>query len=225
MPEQQAGYIFYGRRKGRPLRTGKSTLLENLLPQLLVPAGEGVLDPGQLFSKDIKDVWLEIGFGAGDHLAAQAKANPASGFIGAEPFRNAIANCLGLIEADNLQNVRIHPDDVRPLLDRLAPESFSGIYVLFADPWPKKRHADRRFIGPTNLPKLARLLKQGGELRIATDDPILQEWTKEQLSAHPLFAPVPGLFSTRPAHWPYTRYEQKALKAGRKPLYWLYKKR
>jgi tRNA (guanine-N7-)-methyltransferase len=209
---------------GRPLRSRKKDLLENLLPQLAVPMGDAPLDPFALFEKRPKEIWLEIGFGSGHHLAAVAEAHPENGYMGAEPFRNAIANCLGLIEEKNLKNIRIHAEDARPLLDRLPPESLSGIYVLFADPWPKKRHADRRFIGPDNLPKLARVIKKGGELRVATDDPTLQEWTDEQLKASLPFSAAPGLMKARPEGWPATRYEEKALLAGRTPLYWLYKR-
>jgi tRNA (guanine-N7-)-methyltransferase len=131
---------------------------------------------------------------------------------------------VGLIEAAGLTNVRIYPEDVRPLLDRLKPGSLAGIYVLFADPWPKKRHADRRFIGPGNLPKLARVLRKDGVLRVATDDPTLQAWTDEQLKEAPDFTPAPGQLPERPADWPPTRYEQKAIKAKRVPKFWIYRR-
>ncbi|MBI3418745.1 MAG: tRNA (guanosine(46)-N7)-methyltransferase TrmB [Proteobacteria bacterium] len=185
--------------------------------------GNAPLDLHKLFP-NAKEIWLEIGFGSGEHLAAQAKAHPETGFIGCEPFVNGVAGLLSLIDAEKLENIRIHPADARPLLDRLPPASIARAFVLFPDPWPKKRHIGRRFIGPDNLVKLARVLKPGGELRLASDDPTMQAWMQEQMAGSPDFEPAPGLLHTRPAGWPQTRYEEKAVKAGRKPLYFLFRK-
>jgi tRNA (guanine-N7-)-methyltransferase len=217
------GYILYGRRKGKKLRAGKTALMENLLPRLIVPEGNAPLDPEKLFP-DKKDVWLEVGFGSGEHLAGQAKMHPDIGFIGCEPFINGIAGLLGLIDADHITNIRIRPEDARPMLDRLPDNSLGRAFVLFGDPWPKKRHAERRFIGPVNLEKLARVMKPSAELRVASDEPTLQEWTKEQLFGHAAFKPAPGVLEKRPADWHPTRYEEKALKAGRRPIYFLFQK-
>lgn len=224
-PEHDAqGRRLYGRRKGRPLRKHKSGLLETLLPALSMPVpqpGEQV-DPHGLFPRPVDDVWLEVGFGSGHHLAWQAKHNPTVGVIGCEPFVNGVAGLLALVDRDGLDNVRILPDDARPLLDALPDASIGRAFVLFADPWPKKRHWDRRFIGPENLPKLARVLKDGAELRLASDDMSLLRWMLEHTVTSPDFewtARVPSDWRIRPADWPPTRYEEKAIAAGRKPVF------
>ena len=171
-------------------------------------------------------MWLEVGFGSGEHLAAQAAANPAIGFIGCEPFVNGIAGLLGHIDKQRLGNIRIHPDDARPVLDRLPDASISRCFVLFPDPWPKKRHIERRFIGPVNLPKLARVMKKGAELRVASDDPTLQLWMHEHLLDAPGFSPAlgaqKGLIENKPVDWPQTRYEQKALKKNHLCKYYIF---
>ncbi|MBP2229769.1 tRNA (guanine-N7-)-methyltransferase [Azospirillum agricola] len=220
---------LFGRRKGRPLRKRRTELLDTLLPTLEIPVpkpGERV-DPQSLFtrpgqSEPAQDVWLEVGFGSGHHLAWQARHNPEIGLIGAEPFVNGVAALLGLLDDDKLGNVRVLPDDARPLLDALPDASIGRAFVLFADPWPKKRHADRRFIGPENLPRLARVLKDGAELRLASDDMGLVRWMLEHTVKHPDFewtARVPSDWRVRPADWPATRYEEKAIAAGRKPVF------
>jgi len=215
---------LFGRRKGRPLRKRRTELLDTVLPTLDIPVpkpGERV-DPQGLFAKPVRDVWLEVGFGSGHHLAWQALHNPEVGFIGAEPFVNGVAALLGLVDEDKLDNVRVLPDDARPLLDALPDASVGRAFVLFADPWPKKRHNDRRFIGPENLPRLARVLKDGAELRLASDDMGLVRWMLEHTLKHPDFlwtARVPSDWRVRPADWPPTRYEEKAIAAGRKPVF------
>ncbi|MCW2244971.1 tRNA (guanine-N7-)-methyltransferase [Azospirillum fermentarium] len=225
-PEQEAqARRLYGRRKGRPLRKHKSGLLETLLPALSLPVpqpGERV-DPHSVFPRPVDDVWLEVGFGSGHHLAWQAKHNPTVGVIGCEPFVNGVAGLLAMVDRDGLEDtVRILPDDARPLLDALPDASIGRAFVLFADPWPKKRHWDRRFIGPDNLPKLARVLKDGAELRLASDDMSLLRWMLEHTVKSPDFewtARVPSDWRIRPADWPPTRYEEKAIVAGRKPVF------
>ncbi|CAO3415099.1 tRNA (guanine(46)-N(7))-methyltransferase TrmB [Azospirillum doebereinerae] len=215
---------LFGRRKGRPLRKRRTELLDTLLPtlEIPVPAAGARVDPHSLFAKPVRDVWLEVGFGSGHHLAWQAGQNPDVGVIGAEPFVNGVAALLGLVEDDRLDNVRVLPDDARPLLDALPDASIGRAFVLFADPWPKKRHNDRRFIGPENLPRLARVLKDGAELRLASDDMSLVRWMLEHTVKHPDFewtARGPSDWRVRPADWPPTRYEEKAIAAGRKPVF------
>ncbi|HYG89038.1 MAG TPA: tRNA (guanine(46)-N(7))-methyltransferase TrmB, partial [Azospirillum sp.] len=175
---QDSSRRLYGRRKGRPLRKRKSGLIDTLLPvlELPVPQPGDRIEPMVLFGKPVSDVWLEVGFGSGHHLAWQAEHNPGIGHIGCEPFVNGVAGLLSLVEQANLDNVRILPDDARPLLDALPDASIGRAFVLFADPWPKKRHWERRFIGPDNLPRLARVLKDGAELRLASDDMGLVRW-------------------------------------------------
>lgn len=199
--------------------------METLLPQIEVRVEEGrVLFPHGLFQSSPMEVWLEIGFGGGEHLAAQAAANPHVGVIGCEPFVNGVASLLAHVDAQNLKNVRIFPNDARIVLDALPESSLDRCFVLFADPWPKKRHHERRFIGPENLPRLARALKPGGELRLATDVMPLAEWMREHTNAHPDFVCVYDK-AVPPADWVQTRYEQKGRAAGREPVYLVYRRK
>ena len=222
--------ILYGRRRGRPLRRQRSTLLETLLPklQLTAPAAGGALEPASLFAGPKDDLWLEIGFGGGEHLAARAAAHPDIGFIGCEPFINGVASLLQHVEARHLANVRVVADDARPILDALPDRSVGRCFVLFPDPWPKLRHAQRRFVGPANLPRLTRVLKDGAELFCATDDPGLAGWMVEHAWRDPdleWLAARPEDWRRPPADWPGTRYEAKALAAGRAPVYLRFRRR
>lgn len=214
---------LYGRRKGRPLRKRKAGLIEDALPRLTITLPGATFDPVALFPQPMDDVWLEVGFGGGHHLAWQAAHNRNVGVIGCEPFVNGVAGLLALVDEQNLyDNVRILPDDARPLLDALPDASIGRAFVLFADPWPKKRHWDRRFIGPENLARLSRVLKDGAELRLASDDMGLVRWMLEHTVKHPDFewtAQGPQDWRVRPADWPPTRYEEKALIAGRQPVF------
>lgn len=226
MPEQTVPdrLRLYGRRQGRPLRAGQRALLHEALPSLSISLpGEGVsLDPVSLFAGPKKDIWVEIGFGGGEHLAAQAAAHPDIGFIGAEFFLNGIAQCLARLEAASVGNVRLLPGDARPLLDRLRPASLGRVFLLFPDPWPKARHAGRRFVSPQNLDHLARILRPGGELRIASDDAGYVDWTLRHLLDRPDFvwtARRASDWRIRPDDWPETRYEAKARAAGRQPVF------
>lgn len=215
---------LFGRRKGRPLRTGQTALMEDLLPRvaITIPASGG-LNPFALFDDVPEAVRLEIGFGGGEHLAAQAASNPSIGFLGCEPFVNGVAKLLTQIDAQDLKNVRVYPNDARDLLDALPDASLDMCFVLFADPWPKTRHAERRFIGRENLERLARVIKQGGQLRLATDVVALAQWMREQTNAHPLFACMYD-GPQAPADWVPTRYETKGKAAGREPEYMIYKR-
>jgi tRNA (guanine-N7-)-methyltransferase len=217
---------FHGRRHGRRLRAGQKHLLESLLPRLAVdlPPG-GRLDPAALFDRPDEGrrrIWLEIGFGAGEHLAWQARAHPAVGLIGAEVFVNGIAQLLRRIEAEGLDNVRIYQNDARDLLAALPAASIDRAFVLFPDPWPKARHRKRRLIQPETADDLARILADGAELRLATDDPAYAGWMLEILARHPAFAwqaEAPDDWRRPPADWPATRYQAKAEAAGRPPVY------
>jgi tRNA (guanine-N7-)-methyltransferase len=216
---------LYGRRKGRPLHVRKSRLMEELLPKLDIKLASGEkLDPRGLFESKPDSLWLEIGFGGGEHLAAQAQRKPSTGFIGCEPFVNGIASLLDHLEREAINNVRVFPNDARLLLDALPEASVERCYVLFADPWPKAKHAERRFIGPENLLRLARVLKAGGELRLATDDAKLAEWMLLHARAAKEFEELYNRL-TPPDDWVPTRYEQKAIKAGRAPVYRAYRRR
>src|SRR5262249_9683178 len=140
MPEDRR---FYGRRKGRPLRKGQQHLIDTLLPRVALALPEtGTLDPRALFPGRPEQIWLEIGFGGGEHLAEQARAHPEIGLIGCEVFLNGIATLLTQVASLGLGNVRVYPDDARDLLDALPPASLDRVFLLFPDPWPKRRHAE-----------------------------------------------------------------------------------
>ena len=213
---------LYGRRRGKKLRAGQEALLDTLLPKLLieVPTGPQKLDPVELFG-GVKDLWLEVGFGAGEHLVWQAAEHPEVGLIGCEPFINGVAKCLAHIERAAVTNVRLFNDDARLLMAALPERSLSRVFILFPDPWPKARHHKRRFVQRATLDLLARLMKPGAELRLATDDPSYLPWMVEHACVHPAFewlADRPSDWRNRPADWPPTRYEQKML-AGHKPVF------
>lgn len=220
---------LYGRRRGRKLRPGRLGLTETLLPELRVPLDkpEDLIEPAALFPFKPREIRLEIGFGAGEHLAHQAKANPDIGFIGCEAFINGVAALLAQIKADNLDNVRILDDDARLLFGRLPEGSLDRIVALFADPWPKTRHRRRRLIQRQSLDEFARILKGGGELRFATDHMEYARWALFQALGHPAFAWAarrPGDWRERPGDSPETRYEAKALAKGRRCVYLVFQR-
>jgi tRNA (guanine-N7-)-methyltransferase len=220
--EQKKERTLYGRRRGKKLRAGQEALLETLLPRLLVevPPEPLKIDLAALFGGE-RDVWLEVGFGAGEHLVWQAEHHPAVGLIGCEPYVNGVAKCLAQIERAGVSNVRLFTDDARLVMAALPAQSLGRAFVLFPDPWPKTRHHKRRFVQRSSLDVLALLLKPGAELRLATDDPSYLPWMVEHACRHPAFewlAEGPADWRGRPADWPSTRYEQKML-AGHKPVF------
>lgn len=204
--------------------------MDRLLPRLAVdlpPEGQW-LDPIDLFDFPVRAVWLEIGFGAGEHLLAQARAHPGIAFVGCDPFLNGVARLLSGIDELGLRNIRVYCDDAKLLLDRLPPHSVERVFILFPDPWPKKRHHKRRIVSPAVLTMLERLLIAGGELRIATDDSGYVAWILEHVLRHGGFewqARRPDDWRGRPSDWPETRYESKALVAGRRSSYLLFRRR
>lgn len=217
---------LFGRRKGRPLHKRKSRLMQELLPTVELALQPGTLfDPANLFDFSTDSLWLEIGFGGGEHLAAQAEANPRTGFIGCEPFVNGVASLLDHMDRKTLKNIRIFPNDARMLLDALPDHSVARCFVLFSDPWPKARHAERRFIGTENIARLARVIKPGGELRLASDDAQLVQWMRSHMAAASDVFTVVHDDVTPPADWVTTRYEEKGIKAGRAPAYFSYRRR
>ncbi len=235
--EEARRRTLHGRRRGKKLRAGQQSLLDTLLPRLEValPAEPIVtpdnevaesaakIDLAQVFGGTLPadGVWLEVGFGAGEHLVWQAEQHPNVGLIGCEPYINGVAKCLAHIERTGLSNIRLFTDDARFVMQALPPRCLSRAFVLFPDPWPKTRHHKRRFVQRSNLDVLARLMKQGAELRLATDDPSYLPWMVEHACRHPEFdwlAESPADWRGRPADWPPTRYEQKML-AGHKPVF------
>ena len=201
--------------------------MESLLPRIAVPdPSAGKLDPLALIP-DTDETWLEVGFGGGEHLAWQAAQNPRVGVIGAEPFINGVAKLLVHVDEQGLENVRIHFGDARPLMEALPDASLSRIFVLHPDPWPKKRHYKRRMISPWFFEESARLLKSGGELRVASDIEDYVRWTLMHAQNAKDFewtAMRADDWRVRPDDWPQTRYEAKSLREGRTPAYLVFRR-
>jgi tRNA (guanine-N7-)-methyltransferase len=221
-PAPAPRFDWHGRRQGRKLRAGRQRLVQELLPRLAVPPGDGPLDPRILFPQGAAGIWLEIGFGGGEHLAGQAARHPDLGFIGCDVFLNGLASALAHIDREKLANIRLLHGDARTLLPRLPDAAVDRVYLLFPDPWPKRRHRDRRFTGRANLDALARIMADGAELRIASDDMGFIRWTLEQARLHPHLtwrARGPQDWRRPPKDWIATRYQEKAVKAGRSPVF------
>lgn len=221
--------VLYGRRQGPKLRPHHRQLLETLLPEVGVTIEPGVtIDPFALFPERPRAVWLEVGFGGGEHLAAQAAAHPEIGFVGVEPFRNGAAKLLAAIEAKALRNVRILMDDARLLLAALADATIDRAFILFPDPWPKARHRKRRIVNAATVAELARVMPAGGELRLATDDMDYARWMLAAVLNDGRFAWLAERaddWRVRPPDWPPTRYEEKAVAGGRRPVFLRFRRR
>lgn len=218
---------LYGRRKGPPLRDRPARLMAELYPRLSVPA-TGLLKLAALFPANCESFWLEVGFGKGEHLVGQARAHPAIGMIGCEPYLNGMAACLGQIEDAKVENVRLHHGDARDILERLPEGGLDKVIVLHPDPWPKARHAKRRFINPGPLDVIAAKLKHGGELRLGTDHPTYLEHSLQVMQHRPDFvwtAERATDWSIRPVGWLETRYEAWSLSEGRPVWYLSFTKR
>lgn len=235
---------FFGRRQGRVIHRAKNFLLDNFLPRIRINSDKKI-NPEQCFETAKTAYALEIGFGDGDHLAALSERMPDVGFFGVEVYRNGVANLLSLITGlkegrdedlakeitilpNRTDNVRVFDDDVRLLFACLPDACFDKIYLLFPDPWPKNRHAERRFINPDNLKELARLLKKGGILQVATDHPIYKRWTLETMRTNPDFvwtAKTSDDWRNPPADWAETKYQRKALREGRRPVFFEFSKK
>lgn len=222
-PERYPANRTYGRRKGHRLSPRKQKLFDALLPALRPDLEAPPPNPLTcLFAQPVSEVWLEIGFGAGEHLFWQAKANPHAGIIGCEPFINGVAALLGALDDDPLPNVRIWDGDAREVLDWLPGDCLARVFILHPDPWPKLRHHKRRLVSAKTLNVLARAMRPGAELRVATD---IGDYVRSSLEAVRLSgafewrAESSADWRTPPADWPQTRYERKALKEGRKAIY------
>ena len=208
-PQQPHGALrSYGRIKARPIKAKQAQLLDSLGPKVEIP--EGPFNPLDLMP-GARAVWLEIGFGGGEHMAGQAERSPDTLIIGVEPFLNGVASALRHVEERGLENVRIHQGDAREVAGRLPDGCLDRVFVLFPDPWPKSRHHKRRIIQPEFLVELARLLKPGGGLRFATDWAEYADWTRKRVPASGLFAPVEADMAGPPADHLTTRYEEKKL--------------
>lgn len=231
---------LHGRRRGRALRPGLKALMQELLPMVAValPPSGARLDPRALFAPARNDasaeaawpreVWLEIGFGGGEHLAWQAERHPEVGLIGAEYYVQGVARLLRRVSEAGLGNVRIYQGDGRDLLEALPDRSIDRAFILFPDPWPKTRHHKRRLVRRETLDHLARVMKDGIELRLATDDMEYASWMLERFIRHPDFewlARGPRDWRERSPDWPQTRYEAKARRQGRRAMYLRFRRR
>lgn len=228
MTEERKRRVLYGRRLSRPLRAGRKKLLDSVLPALSVDLSHSSLDDRTLFDRPVPDIWLEIGFGGGEHLAAQARAHPEIGFIGCEPFLNGISRLLSEIERENIENIRLHAGDARDAIDALPAASVGRVFLLFPDPWPKARHHRRRFVSRENLDALAGIMRDGAILRMASDHMGYIRWMLFHTIAHPAFewlAREPEDWRTRPDDWPETRYEAKARSQGNACVYLAFRRR
>jgi tRNA (guanine-N7-)-methyltransferase len=211
---------LYGRSRGKALRAGRARLIAESLPRLEI-------DPAAFarttaFAEEPKAFWLEIGFGAGEHLIDQAKANPEVGLIGCEPFLNGVAAALSGIERERLANVRLRRGDAQALVEAAPDAFFSRVFILYPDPWPKRRHNKRRIISDAMIEALARIVKPGGEVRFATDVDDYAGWTLKRFLASPSFCWAASRAADWRAPWPEwraTRYEAKARRAGRASVY------
>lgn len=221
---------FYGRRKGRPLSQNMQRLLDEVLPDNLLPEDMDESWLSKRRTRQDKDsaLILEIGFGGGEHLASLAAGQRADLFIGAEPFINGVVSLLRHIEEQKLNNICIWPDDVRLILDKLPARSLSAVYVMFPDPWPKARHAGRRILNQEMLYRLADLLQPKGQLRMASDHPVAKSWLLAEAMRHPDFewcARSAADWRERPSGWPQTRYMRKGVTEGRLPSWFEFQRR
>lgn len=218
LPKTRSGEprAFFGRRSGKKLHGGQKAQVDELLPQVEITLPEK-LDPKTLFP-DAKSIVIEIGYGGGEHLARKASEEPETGFVGCEVFTGGIGKMVQAIEARGLNNVRLYTDDALKLLVTLPEASVDAVYLLYPDPWPKSRHHKRRFVSPTTLNELARVIRPGGSFFFASDIEDYANWTLAHIAREPRFgfAPeAPGSWHNPYPGWQPTRYEQKARREGR----------
>ena len=232
---------FYGRRKGKPIKESRQKLLDNLLPKIKLgkPDAENEqINLSKIFGIKPKEIWLEIGFGGGEHVAELAMMYPDVGIVGAEPFLNGVVSLLAHLNGSHMKeaktydlspdrsdNVRIWPDDIRILFPHFPDKSFERIFILYPDPWPKARHAERRFVNQRNIPELSRLLTDTGSVYVATDVKDYADWAVEQMDLSGLFMQIHPDTTQPPEDWVPTRYEKKGLAAGRQPTYLIFSKK
>jgi len=220
----------FARRRMRKTTERQKRLIENVLPSCRIDISTPQQNPARsLFGKKaIKEIWLEIGFGGGEHLVWQAENNKDVGFIGCEPFTDGAIKVLDAVEKQGLFNIKLYDDDARHVLKWLPAESLKRVFVLFPDPWPKKRHNKRRLLNVATLRLIANAMQPGGELRVATD---IGDYARSILVAFQRSecfiwtAKTPRCWRVKPSDWPETRYERKALAADRRCYYFCFKKR
>jgi tRNA (guanine-N7-)-methyltransferase len=219
---------FFGRRQGHKLSPRQAGLFDTLLPHLGLDLAAPPGDPASLFPASVEEVRLEIGFGGGEYLVAEAERHPRTGFIGIEPFVNGMAKALSAIAARKLDNVRLHHGDAVDVIKWLPSARLARVDLVYPDPWPKRRHWKRRFVQDASLTEIGRILRPGGEFRFVTDIPDYAAWTLER----GLRSPDLAWTAERADDWrlPWqgftgTRYEAKAKGAGRCPCYLIFRRR
>jgi tRNA (guanine-N7-)-methyltransferase len=219
---------FYGRRKGHKLRKRQAALIDTLLPRLTVDlSGSAPAELAALFPQPTTEIALEIGFGGGENMIAQATARPRTGFIGVEPFVNGMAKALAAIEDLDLQNIRLHFDDATSLLAWLPDASLARIDLIHPDPWPKRRHWKRRFVQSNTVAQFARILRKGGQLHFVTDIADYATWTLQHLLRSADFDWTAQCADDWRKPWPDfagTRYHAKAARAERPPCFLIFRR-
>jgi tRNA (guanine-N7-)-methyltransferase len=226
-PEKGSRRQLYGRSKGKALRAAQAGRIANALPALAIDVAALREKPAQHFAAPPSTLMLEIGFGGGEHLAALAGAHPEIGFFGVEPFLNGVAKLLAAIETDRLDNVRLLRGDAREVLAALPDGSLDRVYLLYPDPWPKRRQRKRRIVDDAFLAEIARVLVSGGELRFATDIDDYAGWTLARIARQDQliwFAESANDWRPPWPEWHRTRYEEKAIREGRVPGYFRFVK-
>jgi tRNA (guanine-N7-)-methyltransferase len=218
---------FFGRRKNHALKPRQAELFEALLPRLALDLATPAPDLKSLFPHAVDDVRLEIGFGGGEHLIAQAQQNPRTGYIGTDAFMNGVAKLLVAIDDARAESIRLYFGDASELLDWLPAASLSRVDLLYPDPWPKRRHWKRRFVQDESLKRIARLIAPGGEFRFATDIPGYAEYVLMRIARSPDFTWTANVADDWRQPWPgfvRTRYEAKAIREDRTPAYFIFRR-
>jgi tRNA (guanine-N7-)-methyltransferase len=226
--EPHQARAFFGRRKGHKLRKRQAELMETLLPRLAIDiARPAPAELTTLFPLPVNDIAIEIGFGGGENLIAQAVARPATGFIGVEPFVNGMAKALAGIEAAGLRNIRLHFDDAASLLAWLPTASLMRIELIHPDPWPKRRHWKRRFVQDATIAQFARILRRGGDVRFVTDVADYAAWTLRHFTRSADFEWTARRADDWRKSWPDfagTRYHVKAAREQRSPCFLVFRR-
>lgn len=214
---------FFGRRSTHKLYPTQQKLVEELLPQIEIDLDKGALDISALYpDAPNAPLYLEVGFGGGEHLARHAKTHAGRNYIGCEPFMGGVGKMLSQIDREKLKNVRLYREDALHLLRALPDKALDGAFLLYPDPWPKKKHHKRRFVNPVTLGELSRVLKPGAEFRVATDIDDYATWVLAHMVRRDDFIWRPekaGEWRQPWADWSPTRYEQKAKREGRDSYY------
>ena len=220
---------FFGRRKGHKLRNRQAELLTTLLPRLALDIAQPApAELAELFATPVLEIQLEIGFGGGENLIAQATAQPAQGFIGVEPFVNGMAKALAAIDSTGLKNIRLHFDDAGNLMKWLPDGSLARIELIHPDPWPKRRHWKRRFVQDPTIAQFARLLRRGGEIRFVTDVSDYAAWTLQRFLRSADFEWTAQCADDWRQPWRSfggTRYHSKAARQERAPCFLIFRRR